>query len=234
MGLFNVRNIIGAHFAFAAGIFLLSCPLTADQLEDQFTNIYNSAVWGRNNEGMGSSGEGSKMSTTEPYRAYLQSFLHNMNIKSVVDAGCGDWEFSQSIDWDGVDYKGYDIVKIVVERNQAKFTQPNIQFIYANFLDTDLPAADLLVCKDVLQHLSNEDIQAFLPQLSKYNYCLITNDVDMRTATSKNEPVGRGLDTYRVLDLTMPPFNVKGLSAFTYRDAGTLKQVLLIVNKKDK
>ena len=35
-----------------------------------------------------------------------QQFLKDNAIRSVVDAGCGDWEFSQAIDWTGIDYKG--------------------------------------------------------------------------------------------------------------------------------
>lgn len=40
-----------------------------------------------------------------------------------------------------------------------------------------MPAADLLIIKDVLQHLSNKSIQSFLPKLEKFKYALLTNDI---------------------------------------------------------
>lgn len=209
-------------------LFPLSC--FASQLEEQFTEIYNRGIWGVNSEGEGTSGCGSLISTTGPYRTFLSEFFKTHDIQSVVDAGCGDWEFSRIMDWDNIDYKGFDVVKHVVERNQSRYTQEHINFFHANFLEIDLPPADLLICKDVLQHLPNEKIFAFLPQLSKYKYCLITNDVHQRTGTSRNPETDTGLRAYRCLDLTAPPFNITATKILNYYDAGTRKLVLLITN----
>jgi len=82
-----------------------------------------------------------------------------------------------------------------------------------------------------LQHLPNKEVKAFLPQLKKFKHCLITNDVDPQTLTSKNSDIHVG--NVRWLDLTMPPFKVKGRKVLTYKtdDGRDTKQVLHIRRK---
>lgn len=196
----------------------------ADPIEDVFTKIYDTGVWG----GKGFSGSGSQIENARIYVSFLQDFLDQNGIHSVVDMGCGDWQFSQHIDWGNIQYFGYDVVKSIIDRNQQLYQTPTIQFFQANGVSDDLPEADLIVCKDVLQHLSNADIQVFLGQLYKYKHCLITNDVDPKTLTSKNRDIVCG-ETHTV-DLTKPPFNLKGTKVLTYRSDCNIKQVLYIRN----
>jgi SAM-dependent methyltransferase len=203
--------------------------LNADQsAEEIFTYIYDKGVWGCNEEGLGSSGTGSTVQNTEPYMKFLQNFLIENKITSVVDVGCGDWTFSQHIDWGNIHYTGYDVVKHVIERNQIKFSSPTIQFIHADISLIAFPSADLLICKDVLQHLPLKDISLFLKQIHKFRYCLITNDVDSDTLTSYNSECPRG--AYRSLDLTNAPFNVQGTKLLNFLSYNVMKQVLLIEN----
>src|SRR5260221_4698654 len=98
---------------------------TAQQV---FADIYRRAIWGKNDQGAGNSGPGSTLHATLTYRMFLQQFLKDHDIRSVVDAGCGDWEFSQAIDWSGIDYKGFDIVESAIAQNNQKFAKANIQF----------------------------------------------------------------------------------------------------------
>jgi SAM-dependent methyltransferase len=217
---------------------VLTIPLWGESSQDAFTRIYKSGLWGKNNAGEGTSGEGSSLLTTESYRTFLQQFLKEMHIHSVVDAGCGDWEFSRAIKWDGIDYKGYDVVKSVIKKNKAKFSRSNIQFYHVDLLQTELPTADLLLCKDVLQHLTIEDVLLFIKQLPKFKYCLITNDVYPTTLSSHNPQIARG--DYRPLDLTQPPF-LFSLQQYPFSlhkvltydgGGGVTKQALLIINNQ--
>lgn len=208
---------------------LLSCcyPIFATNGQEEiFTAIYENEVWGK---GAGSGG-GSHIENALPYVHFLQNFLKEKNIASVVDVGCGDWQFSQYINWSGIHYTGYEVVKFLVDKNQTVFGSPSIQFVHADGIHMDLPQADLVLCKDVLQHLSNEDVWSFLSQLGNFKYCLITNDVDVNSL-----PLFANQDTYsggyRPLDITKPPFNVKAIRIFHYFSQGVFKQVLLIENK---
>jgi SAM-dependent methyltransferase len=196
-----------------------------------FDKIYREATWGTNADKRGHSGTGSTLRTTLLYRTFLQDFLATYDIHSVVDAGCGDWEFSQTIDWSGIDYKGYDIVESVVANNKKLYEKPNIHFFVANIVETELPPADLLIVKHVLQHLPDADVTKFIAQLPKYKHALITNGVNatLLTAFHKSdiEPGG-----YRELDITRPPFGVQGAKVLTYADGIHMHQVVHVQNAR--
>lgn len=214
---------------FLFSLSILALPLFSERSnEEAFTYIYQNKMWGMRN-GEGTSGEGSMLETTETYRQFLQSFFSTHNIRSVVDVGCGDWEFSRAMNWEGIEYVGYDVVPSVIEKNQAKFTTDAIHFVHGDATAIDLPSADLLICKDVLQHLPNQDIQTFIKQLGKFKYCLITNDVYPQTMTSPNYPIERG--GFRPVDLTKPPFFLKGMKVMTFVSGQSLKQTLLICHE---
>lgn len=189
-----------------------------------FEDVYRKATWGTNAQGVGNSGSGSTVSATAIYRVYLQGFLKQHGIRSVVDAGCGDWEFSSSIDWTGIDYKGYDIVAEVIEKNRKKNTLPNVSFHVGNVAEIELPPADLIISKHVLQHLSNKDVSAILRQLPKYKHALLVNGVGDATLSSTNPDIVAG--EYRPLDPTKPPFGVAGIKELTYWDDMHMHQVV--------
>ncbi len=206
--------------------------LFGKSLEDVFTSIYKKAHWGKNENGEGSSGGGSTVEVTAEYRAFLQHFMEENKITSVIDVGCGDWEFSKLINWRNIKYTGYDIVKPIIEKNKIQFETDTISFIHGNAIKIDLPEADLLICKEVLQHLSNKEIALFLKQLPKFKYAILVNDVDRDTLTSENRDIASG--GYRLLDLRNPPFSLKAMVVFNYQAPDPhreMKQVLLFVNE---
>jgi hypothetical protein len=88
-----------------------------------------------------------------------------------------------------------------------------------------LPAADLLIVKDVLQHWSNADIQAFLPQLQNYKGALVTNGYPPGSESFVNSEIHTG-PNYRPVDLQRPPFNLPGRYVFDFQ-AHELKKVFL-------
>ena len=194
-------------------LFILMA-LCGETNEHVFTNIYHNKTWGTNRQGEGHSGGGSTLQSTEQYRKFLQNFLLTHQITSVVDLGCGDWEFSKSMNWTNINYLGIEVVKSLVEKNQTKYGSLTINFVHMSD-SSDLPSSDLLIIKDVLQHLSNQDIFTILGQFPKYKYVLITNDIDQKTLTSTNPDIPSG--EYRVLDLTKHPFLLKASKVLTYK-----------------
>jgi SAM-dependent methyltransferase len=191
-----------------------------------FEGIYAQGRWGTDEQGKGTSGSGSTMESTKIYRAFLQDFLAAHRIRSVVDAGCGDWEFSQAIDWKGIDYLGVDIVESVIKADQHRFSAANVRFAVADIVHDELPPADLLLVKEVLQHLSHADIARFLVQLPRYRHVLIVNDVNPTTLTA--EPVDIASGGYRWLDLTRPPYALQGAKVLVYREGAHAKLVLYL------
>ena len=199
-------------------------PVDSAAVQAAFEDVYRNATWGTNGTDAGRSGLGSTMKATAVYRTFLQEFMKDHDTKSVVDAGCGDWESTQAIDWKGIDYKGYDIVESVVEKDKKLFEKPNIHFFTADIVETELPPADLLIVKQVLQHLPNAWVAKFLRQLPKYKHVLIMNSVSTSTLSSDNPDIKPG--EFRLLDLTKPPFNVSAGRVLTYWDGGNMQQLL--------
>lgn len=210
----------------------LVCYVCKSQTHEAvFTHIYDVGHWGRDQFGRGISGVGSLLINAKEYIGFVQKFLQNHNIRSVVDAGCGDWTMSKHIHWGHVNYIGYDVVRSVIERNNCLYKKRGIVFIKANFLDIDLPSADLLLCKDVLQHLTNEDILKFLKKISQFKYCLFTNEIESHTLSSENRDIVIG--SIRPIDLSKPPFSVDGRVVLIYRTREpVIKQIFLIENDK--
>lgn len=223
----NLSLFILVSLIFSTKIML---SVLLDQYEVNFTYIYDHAVWGKNDQGIGFSGGGSYLYNVKEYLELLSKFMKVNSIKSVLDAGCGDWEFSKYVNWDGIEYFGYDVVASVIKKNNDCFSKENIHFIHANFLNVELPKADLFLCKHVFQHIPNIDIVNFLPQLKKFRYCLITNEVNQDTFSSNNDDIEIG--GYRKIDLCTPPFNLAGIKILNYRIGTAVHQVILLDNSK--
>jgi SAM-dependent methyltransferase len=172
-----------------------------------FDKIYDGNVWGFG------SGHGSLPSVTKGYRSFIENFLASHKIKSVLDYGCGDWQFSRFINWSGTHYTGVDVAKKVVEDNNQKFASDNVTFRAIEPSASEIPAADLLITKDVLQHLTRDEIASFTKNiLPRYKYALITNCVLPVQEVNRDIRTGE----FRPLDLRKPPFNLNAEEVFSF------------------
>ena len=179
-----------------------------------FETIYKKNIW------IHGSGPGSFPENTIEYRVFLQKFLADFAIKSVVDVGCGDWQFSRFIDWSGITYTGIDIVASVIEKNNTLYKKENIRFYHGDIVTYQPPKADLLILKDVLQHLSNKNILTILKKTKEYKYVLIINDY-----TEHNSDCFNG--GYRPLNINNKPFNLHAQEVFSFDE---IKKVFLLKN----
>jgi glycosyltransferase involved in cell wall biosynthesis/SAM-dependent methyltransferase len=175
-------------------------------VREQFSRIYGSNTW------VFGSGPGSLPDNGIEYRSFLRQFIVRNGIRKVVDLGCGDWQFSKYVDWSGVEYVGVDIVQSVVDANQNKYGSDSVRFEKFESLD-QLPVADLLICKDVLQHLSNNMVKDCLAAFKKkYRFSLVTNDEEPAELQNTDiEPSG-----WRTLRLERQPFFEIGAIVFSW------------------
>lgn len=189
---------------------------------DIFDKIYENSYWGNG------SGGGSSPEATEPYKIFLEGFIRQHDIKSIVDLGCGDWQFSQFLDFGSATYFGIDASKNVIANNQRSFSRPGVSFANLPESYSKLPSADLLVCKDVLMHLDTKKVQDILSILPSFKYALITNDISCVSAFREilhrmrrpfspvnNKEIKTG--DYRTLDPTQQPFNLKLKKVFEWK-----------------
>ena len=162
-----------------------------------FSKIYKEDLW------HGGSGAGSKLENVKEYVEILQKYIDKPEIKTVLDLGCGDWQFFKFLDLSSVSYLGVDVVESVIESNSTLYSASNIKFISRDITTYEIPKADLIICKDVLQHLSNKDVVTILVKIiTSSKFSLITND--FKPENTENKDIDNG--DYRCLDLTLSPF----------------------------
>ena len=138
-----------------------------------FSDIYENNLWG-GKKGEFCSGEGSSLSANIVYCDYVKSFIADHHIKSVLDIGCGDFQVSRNIVASHFDYIGVDVVAPLIERNQRKFANDHISFRSLDVIKDELPRVDLVLIREVLQHLSNQQISAILAKVETAPYVIIT------------------------------------------------------------
>jgi SAM-dependent methyltransferase len=194
--------------------------------ETVFEEIYRKGIWGRDGTGYGSSGGGSTLAEGRPFIQYIEHFLNTHEIQSIVDVGCGDWVLAKEIHWGMREYIGIDVVKILIKRNQLAHSTKNIHFMYLDAAEKEIPGGDLLICKDVLQHLSNRCIAHILSESKKFKYCIFVNDIHPWDAAQNNRDIRNG--EHHTLDLVAWPFNLQPLLTTCYVSGPNIKQIILV------
>jgi hypothetical protein len=122
-----------------------------------FSRIYQEDRWS------GGSGPGSRPDFCRPVAAFLEGFIRERRIRSLVDIGCGDLQWMpEVVRRTGVTYTGLDVVPALIERHRAAWPAHRFELLDATAGFAGWPEADLYWAKDVLQHWPDETIEAFL------------------------------------------------------------------------
>jgi len=161
----------------------------------EFDYIYLNNVWGYK------SGPGSDPDFAKPWIDIVNSFLLKDDINTVIDVGCGDWRLGKNYNLIGKKYTGVEISSVIFKETVLNTTN-NIKFINDDFETIDIHDADLIIIKDVLQHLPNSSIYNIVNKvMRKSKYALFCDDM---TEVNNKEDVYAG---YRSIDLSSDPFN---------------------------
>ena len=162
-------------------------------LKDIFDSIYKTSHWGYK------SGPGSDPIAAKKWVDAVNHHLENDEIASVLDVGCGDFRLGSKYNLAGKMYYGIDVSSEVMADN---VNTDNASFIVGDALKIDLPKADLVLIKDVLQHLPNKEAISLVNRfLNTAKVVLICNDYD-----SMNIDIAPG--GHRGLDLQKDPYNL--------------------------
>ena len=183
-----------------------------------FTKIYEVGAWGKSNESTQGffSGSGSHANNlVSPYIEALQKTLSSFPQKpNVVDLGCGDFYVGSKIRYLFDSYIACDIVESLIDFNKQKYKDLDVDFRVLDLTKDELPNADIVLIRQVLQHLSNKEISAVIPQISsKYNYLVLTEHLpkDGSFVHNLDKPAGPSIRPFfnSGIILTSPPFNLQ-------------------------
>ncbi len=114
----------------------------------------------RDGERESASGPGSSRKAALPATRLLRRTLRQRGVKSVLDLGCGDWNWMQTLNLPGVDrdldirYQGWDASPDLVQELADRYGLPGrIDFELRDITTAPLPEVDLIIARDVLFHL---------------------------------------------------------------------------------
>ena len=146
--------------------------------KDAMDQIYELNLWGGNRVDFYSGAGSHDYQIVKPYLDGVISFLdkHNRAL-TVCDFGCGDFNIGKELVKYTRKYVGIDIVKNLVERNKVRYQVRNLEFSCLDIAKDELPKGDCVILRQVLQHLSNAEIQNIVSKLVNYKYVILTEHV---------------------------------------------------------
>ena len=170
-----------------------------NDLKNKFTEIHDKNLFfGKESI----SGTGSDLLQTEAISKEIPKLLEKYNVKTFIDAPCGDLYWMKHVNLGSIKYIGLDIVDELVQKNTLNHAGENKNFMCKNIVTDLLPKADMILIRDCWVHLSNSDVIKCIMNLksSGITYLLTTSFTEMKL----NEDL---LKIWRPLNLQLSPFN---------------------------
>jgi len=196
-------------------------PTASTNLQDIFSRVYKEKLWGTNhqpNDWAHSyySGRGSHdPNVIAPYIDAVRRFLERLpRPLTMVDLGCGDFfvgsHFADLVD----NYIAYDVVDELIEENRRRYATLSVDFRICDLASEPIEGGGVGVLRQVLQHLSNGDIEKVLRNASDFDVLLVTEviplgdfEANIDMPSGRYSRTGRGIQSGVVL--TEAPFNLQ-------------------------
>lgn len=179
---------------------LLPLSKKSREMRRVFGAIHAAKGWG---DGESSSGPGSTRERAATFLPDLIALARSLQVRTLLDAPCGDFNWTQPLADSVERYVGVDVVPALIEENRRRWSSANRTFLCRDMVSQRLPAADLILCRDALVHLTHQDIFATLANFRRTGaeYLLATTFLGERS----NEDIETG--EWRPLNLQRPPFS---------------------------
>ena len=150
----------------------------------------------------------------DPYVETVKRFFANLPTrKKAVDLGCGDFRVGSRI-LDSFDsYTACDVVPELINFNKLYWQHLPVEFSVVDLVKDEIPTGDVLILRQVLQHLSNDDIYKFTQSIPRgFSYLLLTEHLPSENDFIANRDKASGTDirlgSGSGVVLTQPPFNL--------------------------
>jgi SAM-dependent methyltransferase len=135
-------------------------------IEEAFDRIYEQGTWSGGTDQL--SGGGSYGRAADEYLAFLTAFIKKQDVRSVLDIGCGDFNVGARIAPHVARYYAFDVSARIIDLNKSRFaSMSNVEFRHVNACTEPLVKADLVTVRQVLQHLTNAQIEMILQNIER-------------------------------------------------------------------
>lgn len=197
---------------------------------DVFQRIYSENYWA-DDESV--SGSGSSSYSTKNIKRDLPKIIEKFGIKSILDIPCGDFKWMSEIPLDSsVKYIGADIVPDIIE-NLNSSVHENREFVVLDARNGQLPKVDLIICRDLIFHMSFENGLKSLSNFKKSGSTLLLTSTHRLKGGISNKDIEDG--DFRKIDLRKGPYNFPTPIAVIYENRllGQPKKMLTLWRIKD-
>ena len=167
-----------------------------------FERAYKTGVW--TSTGEARSGDGSSLAFTESLRQALPATLRELDVDTLLDVPCGDWNWMSQVELPVTSYIGGDLVEAVVEENQRRYGNRQRSFRVIDICTDALPSADMLLCRDALVHFSLADIMQTLRNISRSEITYVAMTSFPTTLVNADQVTGL---SWRPINLEAAPFH---------------------------
>ncbi len=173
--------------------------------DNKFDAIYKQQIWSGKDGSVPLSGPGSLVQSSLPVIDFINQGVENQQIGSVLDLGCGDLTYISTIDHitnGTVRYTGVDVSEYILEENEKHY--PWFKGACMDITEPQVFDADLIVIKDILFHLTNEQITALFDNLanSRFTFCIVTTMNNASNGRRKLDPK----HSYANVNIRLAPF----------------------------
>ena len=181
--------------------------------KEAMEQVYEMKLWGTNNADFYSGAGSHQPEIINPYIEVLKIFLTSFKTPiTVCDLGCGDFNVGKELVKYSKNFVAVDIVEDLIAHNKKHFKEENVVFYCLDIAKDELPKADCALIRQVLQHVSNSEIQSIVSKLSAFKYVIVTEHLPVGNFTpNRNIISGQGIRLKKQsgVNLLAPPFNFK-------------------------
>lgn len=175
--------------------------------------VYNMKLWGDNASRFYSGSGSHDPNIVVPYITAVTQFLSAFKAPLMVcDLGCGDFNIGRQLLKHTKTYIAVDIVDSLIEHNKTIFKAEHLEFKCIDIAVDNLPAGDCVILRQVLQHLSNREIQSIVSKLSDFKYVILTEHIPAGDFIPNKDIIsGQGIRLKKKSGLSLldAPFNFK-------------------------
>ncbi len=180
--------------------------------KDAMEQIYEMNLWGGNAVDFYSGSGSHDPEIIVPYISAISDFLTSFKHPLIVcDLGCGDFNVGKELVKHTQKYIAVDIVTDLITRNREKFKASNLEFHCLDIAVDEIPSGDCVILRQVLQHLSNTEVQNIINKLADFKYVILTEHIPNGDFIPNKDIIsGQGIRLKKQsgLDLLAPPFNL--------------------------